>query len=72
MVNNRKQKNILLAVLLLLLFSFPIISIANKSTLVGGIPRLYLYVGLVWFISLILLVILAERKPFNKIKKTAK
>jgi hypothetical protein len=44
------------------LFTFPFISVANRSTLVAGIPVLFLYILIVWVIAIIVLYRIAERK----------
>lgn len=48
--------------ILLLVFVFPLISIANKSAMTGGIPVLYLYLFVVWLGAIGLLWLTAERK----------
>lgn len=68
MVNNKKQKNVMLSILLMLLFSYPIITIFNRVSFVYHIPVLYLYIAIVWLFALILLFISAEVKPSQKIK----
>jgi hypothetical protein len=61
MQNNFKhQKLILLSILLLVLLSYPFISIANKSTLIFGFPVLYLYIFIVWFITIVILFRLTD------------
>ncbi len=69
MINNKKQKNVMLSILLMLLFSYPIITIFNKVGFVKYVPVLYLYVAVVWVFALLLLFISAEVKPFKKTKK---
>ena len=51
----QQQSLILLALGFLMLFSFPLLSIANKPILAVGIPILYLYVFGSWMVSIILL-----------------
>jgi TRAP-type C4-dicarboxylate transport system permease small subunit len=67
MQNNFKhQKLILFSILLLLLFSYPLISIANKALLVAGIPLLFVYIFVVWIMAIIILYRLADhnsKKP---------
>lgn len=70
MINNRKQKNVMLSILLMLLFSYPIITIFNKINFVYHIPVLYLYIAIVWLFALVLLFISAEVKPATKAKRT--
>lgn len=69
MVNNKKQKNMLLVALLFILLCYPIFSIFNKFKFIAGIPMLYVYVFVAWVIAIVLLVISAEAKPIQKIKK---
>ena len=58
----KQQKLTLFSVLLLVLFTFPFISIANKPKLVAGIPVLFLYILIVWTIAIVVLYRIAERK----------
>lgn len=59
----------MLSILMLLLFCYPILTIVNRVSFVLHIPLLYLYIGFIWIISLVLLIIAAEAKPFQKIKQ---
>ncbi len=56
------QKLIFLSILILVLLSYPFISVANKAQLVFGIPMLYLYIIIVWIISIIILFLIVEKK----------
>jgi TRAP-type C4-dicarboxylate transport system permease small subunit len=58
----KQQKLTLLSVLLLILFSYPIISIANKHTLIAGFPILYIYIFVVWILAIALLYLITEGK----------
>jgi hypothetical protein len=58
----KRQRFISLAVLLLLIFIYPLISIANKPVRPGGIPLLFIYFFIAWIISIILLYRTAEKK----------
>ena len=61
MRNSRKtQSFVLLSLALFLLFSYPLISIANKPTFLLGIPLLYVYVFTAWVSAIILLYLVAE------------
>ena len=62
----KQQKLTLFSVLLLLLFTYPFISIANKTTLVGGIPLLFLYILVVWIIAIVVLYRITEGKQKKK------
>jgi len=57
-----KQKLTLFSILLLLLFTYPVISIVNKVLFVAGIPVLFLYIFIVWIIAIVILYRLADRK----------
>jgi len=46
---------VLIALLILLLFSYPMLSSANKPLMVAGVPLLYLYIGLVWLLAIVAL-----------------
>lgn len=58
----KQQKLTLFSVLLLVLFSYPLISIANKAALLFGIPVLFLYIFIIWIIAIVILYRIAERK----------
>ena len=62
----KQQKLTLFSVLLLLLFTYPFISIVNKTTLVGGIPLLFLYILVVWIIAIVVLYRITEGKQKKK------
>lgn len=57
--NLKNQKFIFLSIFLLLLFTYPIISIVNRSLFFAGIPVLFLYVFLIWIAAIIILYRLA-------------
>jgi Na+/H+ antiporter NhaC len=64
--NFKRQKLILFSILLLLLFTYPLVSIANKEIFVAGIPLLFVYIFIVWIIAIIILYRLADhnsKKP---------
>jgi len=46
----------------MLLFTYPVITVASKRVIVWGIPLLYLYVLLVWIIGIIVLYTIAGTK----------
>lgn len=58
----KRQQFATISVILLLVFVFPLISIANKSAMTGGIPVLFLYLFVVWLGAIGLLWLTAERK----------
>lgn len=62
----KRQRFVFLAILLTALFSFPLLSLADKPLFVRGIPLTYFYIFLVWFIGIILLYQTAERKGKNR------
>lgn len=47
--------------ILLLFFNFPFIEIANKRLTYQGIPVLYVYISVVWIISIFLLYYLSKK-----------
>jgi hypothetical protein len=63
---HKTQKLILFSILLLILLSYPFISIINKTVLVGGFPVLFLYIFLVWIFAIIILQRLSEQKQKRK------
>lgn len=52
MKQDKNPKLILFSILLLLLLSYPLITVANKAALVWGLPALYLYIFMVWIIAI--------------------
>ena len=58
----KRQQFASISVILLLVFVFPLISIADKPVMTGGIPVLFLYLFGVWLAAIGLLWITAERK----------
>lgn len=58
----KRQRFASLSVILLLVFVYPLISIADKKTTIAGIPLLFLYLFGVWLAAIWLLWITAERK----------
>lgn len=59
----KSQKFVFLGILLLIMFTFPFISMANRSIVVAGIPVLFLYIFIVWTGAIIVLYRLANRNP---------
>jgi hypothetical protein len=60
--NIKRQKLIFASILLTGLFTYPVITIANKSVMVAGIPLLFLYVLLVWIIAIIIFASITNTK----------
>ena len=58
----KNQKLIFLSILVLVLLSYPFISLANRALLLLGIPLLYLYIFFVWIITIIILYFIVEKK----------
>jgi hypothetical protein len=58
----KRQQFATISVILLLVFVFPLISIANKASMIAGIPVLFLYLFGVWLGAIGLLWFTAERK----------
>ncbi|HAN65371.1 MAG TPA: hypothetical protein DCQ34_03420 [Chitinophagaceae bacterium] len=65
----KKQRFAALAVLLLVLFSYPLLSIADKNRMLAGFPMLYLYIFLAWAIGIYLLYRAAEKDNGKKGKE---
>jgi hypothetical protein len=56
-MNPAASRSVLIAVLLLLLVNYPLLSAANKPVFIAGYPVLYLYLGAVWILALIFLAV---------------
>lgn len=57
----KRQRFIFLSLLLLALFVFPLISLADKPVRIGGIPLLFVYFFTVWLLAIGLLYRYAEK-----------
>lgn len=63
MHNKLKRQNLtMFSILLLVLFTYPFIALADKPLLVNGIPLLYLYIIIVWVITIMILYRLTASK----------
>lgn len=58
----RKQRLILLSILVVLLYTFPFLSITNKHLLVKGFPLFYIYIFVSWCIIIFVLYKLADKR----------
>jgi hypothetical protein len=58
----KQQKLKLFSVLLFILFTYPLISLANRAAKVAGIPVLFLYIFMVWMLAIVILYRTAEGK----------
>jgi hypothetical protein len=61
----KNQKLLSLCLLFFILFNFPILSLVNKSTLIFGIPMLYLYLYAIWLCFIVLVALLVSKDNFN-------
>lgn len=64
----KEQKLLLLSIVFMILFNFPIISIFNFETTINGIPTLYFYVFTLWII-LIIIIFITVNKDSNETKR---
>jgi len=64
----KEQRLLFVSVFFLVLLSFPFLKIANKAEKAFGIPILYLYVFVVWFLSILSIFLIIEFSK-RKIKK---
>lgn len=58
----KRQKLVLASILLMGLFTYPVISIASKPAMLAGIPVLFLYILIVWIIAIIIYASIAGTK----------
>jgi len=58
-----RPRFLLIAVMLILLTNYPLLSISNKAVFIAGIPVLYAYLGLVWLIGIGLLYFTGRKLP---------
>ncbi len=59
----KNTKLILTGILLLLVFTYPFLSIGNQYSYSDKIPRLYKYIFICWSVGVVLLFIITETKP---------
>gem|GEM_PF-5206909 len=60
-MNQYKHKRFaLIALLMLLLFTYPILASVNKQPAKGSFPSLYLHLGIVWLLSIVALYFTAN------------
>ncbi len=58
----RNQILVSIVILFLALINYPFLSIFDRSSLVLGVPMLYLYIFSLWGFLIIFLIIFLERK----------
>ena len=58
----RQQKLVFIGILLLLLFTYPFITIANRLSLVAGFPVLFLYIFAVWILGILVLYLVTDKR----------
>lgn len=49
----QRQRFVFLAAVLLAVFSYPLLSLANRPRILGGLPLLYVYLFAAWALALI-------------------
>ena len=60
-MNPAASRAVLIAVLLLLLVTYPLLSAANKPVFIAGYPLLYIYLGGVWILGIVFLAFVSRR-----------
>ncbi len=58
----RLQKLVGLFVFAIVLFNYPVLTIFNRAIFVAGIPLLFCYLFAAWFLIVVLLLIVIERR----------
>jgi hypothetical protein len=61
MKKRHQQKLILLSISLVLLFNIPFVFVFNKWQTIVGIPKFYLGIFSIWFISVVISFIVLKR-----------
>jgi hypothetical protein len=61
----KNQKLILISILFLFLFNFPILSIFNNGSYINGIPTLYSYIFLIWILSIAVIFNVLRKEDKN-------
>lgn len=62
---SKNIKFVLVAILMLLLFNYPLLSTANKPIRIAGLPLLYIYIGIVWLLAITILYFTANNNRRN-------
>lgn len=52
MSHSKHIRFVLIALLMLLLFTYPLLSAVNKKVMILGVPLLYLHIGVVWMLGI--------------------
>lgn len=63
---NKRQQFGIIAILLFLLLSYPILSAPNKIAYWANIPSLFIYLFIVWALAILILFLTAESKSERK------
>jgi len=58
----REQKLFFISILFMILFSFPFAKMMNGPGFIAGIPQLYFYITLLWFLSIVITWLLADTR----------
>jgi uncharacterized membrane protein len=68
MQTNHKLYFVFYTILLIILFNFPFLEIANKKETISDVPVLFIYLFGFWIVSIIILYFLSKRllKSDNK------
>ncbi len=61
MKKSNKPYFVFISTILLLLFNFPFIEVVNKQETFEGIPMLYIYLFILWALSILLLYSLSKK-----------
>ncbi|MEO5339284.1 MAG: hypothetical protein H7837_02025 [Magnetococcus sp. MYC-9] len=62
----RKERLLALAVVGLLALNFPLLSLFNRSSLVFGVPALFLYLFLFWLAFVVLIALIMRAQPAER------
>jgi len=63
MISKKKtSKLIFIAILSLMLFSFPFVKMMNKNAFIGHFPLLYFYIFFLWLLVIIIIAVVVERR----------
>ena len=66
MISKKKtSKLVFIAILFLMLFSFPFVKMMNKDSFIAAFPILYFYIFFLWLILIAIIAFVVEQKRKN-------
>jgi Fe2+ transport system protein B len=61
----KQQRVLTIAIFMICLFNFPILSLFNKAIFLFGIPIIYIYVFSIWIVGIAIVGFISESKTIE-------